>query len=73
MSDQSNKPSNGNTPTYHAYHVRDREGDSGFWTRIGSAWSHRDGKGINVLLDCTPIDGRISLRLANETPAERES
>lgn len=54
-----------NAPTHLAYQVRDGK-DKGFWTRIGVAWQHRDGKGFNVLLECTPLDGRITLRVAAE-------
>ena len=54
------------SPSHIAYHVRDREGSKGFWTRIGSAWAHADGKGFNVQLEVVPLDGRISLRLASE-------
>ena len=63
-----NQPSNPKTPTHIAYHVRDINGEDneGFWTRIGSAWAHRDGKGFNIQLECMPIDGRISLRAASE-------
>jgi hypothetical protein len=47
--------------------VRDRgEGQKSFWTRIGSAWAHADGKGFNVQLDVAPLDGRLSLRVATE-------
>jgi hypothetical protein len=56
----------GKTPTHYAYHVRGREGKKGFWTKIGSAWPHSDGKGMNIQLDCLPVDGRIAIRLADE-------
>lgn len=49
-----------------AYHVRDREGQRSFWTRIGAAWPHADGKGFNVQFDVAPLDGRITLRTASE-------
>jgi hypothetical protein len=50
------------TPSHTVYHVRDSKGGGkGFWTRIGSAWSHADSKGFNVQLD-----GRITLRVATE-------
>jgi hypothetical protein len=54
------------SPSHVAYQVRDREGKKGFWTRIGSAWAHADGSGFNVQLDCIPLDGRITLRVASE-------
>ena len=53
-------------PSHIAYHVRDRERGKAFWTRYGSAWAHRDGKGFNVQLDGVPLDGRITLRVASE-------
>ena len=54
-------------PSHVAYHVRDRgEGQKGYWTRIGSAWAHNDGKGFNIQLEVAPLDGRISLRIASE-------
>ena len=55
-----------NTPSHVAYHVRDREGSKGFWTRIGSAWAHADGKGFNIQVEAVPLDGRITLRVATE-------
>ena len=66
MSDENNTNTSTNAPSHAAYHVRDREGQKGFWTRIGSAWPHADGKGFNVVLDCTPVDGRISLRVPTD-------
>ncbi|MGL6076743.1 MAG: hypothetical protein ACRC8S_21525 [Fimbriiglobus sp.] len=63
--ENTNTPSK--TPTHIAYHVRDSKRDgSGFWTRIGSAWTHADGKGFNIQLDVAPLDGRIALRVASE-------
>ncbi len=53
-------------PTHSVYHVRDRNGQKGFWTRIGAAWAHTDGKGFNVQVDCVPLDGRITIRIASE-------
>ena len=53
-------------PSHIAYHVRDREGGKGFWTRFGAAWQHRDGKGFNIQLDGFPLDGLITLRVASE-------
>ncbi len=53
-------------PSHVAYQVRDREGQKGFWTRIGSVWPHADGKGFNIQLDAVPLDGRITLRVASE-------
>ena len=52
MSDtKPNDTAGSKSPSHIAYHVRDREGGKGFWTRIGSVWPHQDGKGFNVQLD----------------------
>jgi hypothetical protein len=57
----------GKAPTHIAYHVRDRgEGQKGFWTRIGAAWAHGDGKGFNIQLEVMPLDGSITLRVPSE-------
>jgi hypothetical protein len=66
MTDYTNNLSASKTPTHIAYHVRNREGGKGFWTRIGSAWAHKDGNGFNIQLESAPIDGRITLRAASE-------
>ena len=55
----------GNRPSHIAYQIRDAK-DDGIWTRIGAAWRHKDGKGFNLQLDAVPLDGRITLREANE-------
>jgi hypothetical protein len=61
--------------------VEDREGASGkeaFWTRIGSAWAHKDGKGFNLQLSALPASGgRIVLRESTDEdgaePSERKA
>jgi hypothetical protein len=63
-SKKTNAPSKG--PTHIAYQVRDRDGQKGFWTRIGSAWPHADGNGFNIQIEVVPLDGRITLRVATE-------
>ena len=66
MTDSTNNQPASKSPTHIAYHVRNREGGKGFWTRIGSAWAHTDGNGFNIQLESSPIDGRITLRVASE-------
>jgi len=49
-------------PALIAFHVTER-GDKKFWTRIGAAWDHEDGKGLTVQLDLVPVNGgRVVLR-----------
>ena len=62
----TNDATSSKSPSHIAYQVRDRQGSKGFFTRIGAAWQHKDGKGFNVQLDCVPLDGRISLRVTSE-------
>ncbi len=38
------------------------EGDKTFWTKIGAAWAHQDGKDFNIQLSCLPVNGRLVLR-----------
>jgi hypothetical protein len=52
-------------PSHAAYHVRDAASGKGFWTRIGAAWSNRDGS-LSLQLDCVPVDGRVVLQLADK-------
>jgi hypothetical protein len=53
-------------PTYIAYQVQSRDGKKSFWRRIGGAWMHSDGNGLNIQIDALPIDGRITLRLPSK-------
>ena len=67
MSDNQTKTKKGNAPSYIAYQVRDRDGQPAFWTRIGVAFAHADGKGFTIQISAVPLDGRVSLRLPSET------
>ena len=56
-----------NKPSLIAYYVKENDDEKGFWTRIGAAWDHKDGKGLTLALDLVPIgDGRIVLREENQ-------
>jgi hypothetical protein len=66
MAESTNNQPASKSPTHIAYHVRNREGSEGFWTRIGAAWPHADGNGFNLQLETYPLDGRITLRVASE-------
>lgn len=59
-------------PDYIVYFVPNRE--NAFWTRIGAAWNHRDGKGLNIETDFVPVgDGRFVLRDFEEIANERDT
>ena len=49
------------TPAFQAWHVTNK-GENSFWTKVGAAWPHRDGKGLSLQLDVIPMNGRIVLR-----------
>jgi hypothetical protein len=62
----SNETTSSKAPSHAAYQVRERDGAKAIWTRIGSAWLNRDGKGFNIQLESVPLDGRVSLRVIEE-------
>lgn len=64
MSDTKNETAK--APTHIAYQVRDGKNGKSYWTRLGVAWPHADGKGFNIEVAAMPLDGRISLRIASE-------
>ena len=54
-------------PSHKVFVVEDKEVAEGedpnaFWTRVGSARPHKDGKGLNLVLSALPINGRLVLR-----------
>ncbi|MEM9030493.1 MAG: hypothetical protein AAGC70_19205 [Pseudomonadota bacterium] len=63
--DEERGPAKG--PSYIAFHVRQGEDNKGYFNRIGAAFPHKDGEGHDIVLDATPVDGRVTLR----TPQER--
>lgn len=64
-----------NKPTHTAYSVRNyKKGDeqNAEWLKIGVAFLHKDGMGLDVVLDATPVDGRIALRINKDKPKKAE-
>jgi hypothetical protein len=66
MSNTDTPTTSENAPTHIVYQVRDG-GQKGFWTRMGAAWAHKDGKGFNIQLEGIPLDGRLTMRAASES------
>ena len=66
----------GERPSHKCFVVEDRgEGDDkdAFWTRIGSAWPHKDGKGLNIqLASGVAVSGRLVLREYTDKDAEED-
>ena len=55
----------GQKPTHEVFAVKNgAEGQKAFWTKIGAAWPHKDGKGFSLKLASYPADGQtIQLRV----------
>ena len=73
---QRRKPVSGR-PSHKVFVVEDpKEGDEdekGWWTRCGSAWPHKDGKGLNVQLPTgLAVSGRVVLREYTDKDAEED-
>jgi hypothetical protein len=50
------------TPTHRAYSVIKRDGQDDYWLNLGLAFPHKDGSGLNIILQAFPLDGKIVLR-----------
>ena len=53
-------------PSHVAFQVSNGKDGQAYFNRIGAAFPHRDGHGIDVVLHSLPVDGRITLRTAQE-------
>ena len=52
-----------NKPSFSVYTVvKESEGSDPFWTNVGAAFPHKDGKGYNLVLRALPVDSRLVLR-----------
>lgn len=50
-------------PSHLVYTVKEGKQDGAdFWTKIGVAFAHNDGKGFSVMLEAMPFDGKITIR-----------
>ena len=67
----------GEHPSHKAFVVEPRDEGSEekpFWTRVGSAWPHGDGKGLNVqLASGVAVSGRLVLREYTEEDAQEDA
>ena len=48
------------------------DGSDGQWTKVGVAFPHKDGKGLSLIFDAIPIEGRIALRALKPKQAEQQ-
>ncbi len=75
----------GKKPTHFTYYVKNEAGTGeglpgqgsdkkrGIWTKIGAAWMHKDKKGLDIVLEALPVDGRLALREPLEKEGEEMS
>jgi hypothetical protein len=49
-------------PSHRAYSVIRREGQDDYWLNVGLVFPHKDGKGLNIILQAFPLDGKIVCR-----------
>jgi hypothetical protein len=47
------------------YTIIEREGARSIWTRIGGAWTNKDGS-VTIRLDALPVNGILQVRDADE-------
>ena len=40
-------------PTHNVYFLKDTGNDKPEWMKVGVAWEHKDGTGLNILVDST--------------------
>ena len=58
-------------PTHRVYTVKDGKADKkAFWTRIGSAWPHKNGTGFTIRLDALPLNGELVMIDVSEEPED---
>ena len=50
-----------NRPTHAIYKVTG-EGEATKFTKVGVAFPHKDGEGLQLMFDGIPIEGRIDIR-----------
>ncbi len=65
----------GRKPELEAFVVTEgkRDGDNGYWTKIGAAWKSNDGKGYTLeIIAGTSVSGRVVLR-PPKPPGEKKT
>jgi hypothetical protein len=72
-SDMSNEaPATNVSDRYDVLVVEKYEDDGGVekssWTRVGVAFAHKDGKGLNVELRAMPVTGKLVIRRHDAKP-----
>jgi hypothetical protein len=53
---------------HRAFSVIAKEGAKPHWHEIGASFAHEDGKGLTVVMQSLPLDGRVVLRHLDALP-----
>ena len=53
-------------PSHRVFAVREGKDDNKFWTEIGAAWAHGDGKGFSMVLNFMSMQGQNIVMRVNE-------
>lgn len=62
---------NSKAPSHEIFHVVG-EGEKARWTKLGVAWAHNDGAGLNLIMNYTPlVAGNTVVRKI--TPKKKEA
>ena len=64
----NNTNNNNKKPSHFVYTVKDGGKYNDYWTKIGVAFAHNDGKGFSVMLEAFPVDGKITIRTNDKKP-----
>ncbi len=58
-------PNEKSRPTHTIYKVMG-DGPAAKWIKVGAAFPHKDRKGLALVFDGIPVEGRIALRVNRE-------
>lgn len=59
----TDKNLNPKTPSHIAYSVKSKAGsDKSIWIKVGAAWTHSDGEGLNLILNLLGQDVNLTIR-----------
>lgn len=76
MAKSNNAPKNNNADQSKpqplgVFVVDERSQDRKFWTRVGAAWAHEDGKGYNLeIVPGISVSGRLVIRERKQDEAQ---
>ncbi|AUD07250.1 hypothetical protein CWM47_10155 [Spirosoma pollinicola] len=50
-------------PSHFVYSVKQKDGsDKAVWIKVGAAWAHSDGEGLNLILNLLGQDVNLTIR-----------